>query len=82
MIYSQQEKAKAKLGEISIDLFELIGDIEAYELHVHDLVVVEKLKKALGIVEAVERSLGTKKKTKKATARGFFKNVPGRGVDY
>jgi hypothetical protein len=61
MIYTQQEKAKAKLGEISIDIFELINEIEAYELHVHDRVIVDKLKKALGIVEAVERSLGTKK---------------------
>lgn len=60
MTPSQTEKAKVKLGEINIDIFELIKDIKAYELHVQDRVIVDELQKALDIVEKVERSIAAR----------------------
>ncbi len=50
MTQSRKDKVKEKLGEIGVDLSELLKDIKGYELFVYEMAVVENLQKALDLV--------------------------------
>lgn len=53
----RQDEVKTKLGEISLDLFEVLGNIKGYELFVNDMIIVKDLNKALALIEKSEKKI-------------------------